>query len=58
MWPASSVSGWYLAHPQAAYFGLGRVARDQVHDYARRKGTDLKAIERWLAPVLGYDPDA
>ncbi len=58
MWPAASVSGWYFAHPKAAYFGLGRIGRDQVHDYARRKGADLKAIERWLSPVLGYDPDA
>jgi len=58
MWPAASVSGWYFAHPQAAYFGLGRIARDQVHDYARRKGLDARAAERWLGPVLGYDPDA
>ncbi len=58
MWPAAAVSGWYFAHPKAAYFGLGRIGRDQVHDYARRKGMDLKAMERWLAPVLGYDPDA
>jgi len=58
MWPAASVSGWYFAHPQAAYFGLGKVGRDQVHDYARRKGMDIKAMERWLSPVLGYDPDA
>ena len=58
MWPAASVSGWYFAHPDAAYFGLGRIGRDQVQDYARRKGLDVKAAERWLAPVLGYDPDA
>ncbi|HXY19469.1 MAG TPA: methionine synthase [Gemmatimonadales bacterium] len=58
MWPAASVCGWYLAHPQAAYFGLGRIGRDQVHDYARRKGMDTRAMERWLGPVLGYDADA
>jgi 5-methyltetrahydrofolate--homocysteine methyltransferase len=58
MWPAASVSGWYLSHPEAKYFGLGRIDRDQVADYARRKGMDVRAAERWLAPVLGYDPDA
>ncbi len=58
MWPAASVSGWYFAHPKAAYFGLGRIGRDQAADYARRKGMDVRAAERWLAPVLGYDPDA
>ena len=58
MWPGASVSGWYFAHPEAAYFGLGRIGRDQVQDYARRKGMDAKAMERWLGPVLGYDPDA
>jgi len=58
MWPAASVCGWYFAHPEAAYFGLGRIGRDQVHDYARRKGFDARAAERWLGPVLGYDPDA
>jgi len=58
MWPAASVSGWYLAHPQARYFGLGRIGRDQAADYARRKGMDIRAMERWLSPVLGYDPDA
>ncbi|HXY68719.1 MAG TPA: vitamin B12 dependent-methionine synthase activation domain-containing protein, partial [Gemmatimonadales bacterium] len=57
MWPAASVSGWYFAHPDAAYFGLGRIGRDQVQDYARRKGMDLRAMERWLRPVLGYDAD-
>jgi len=58
MWPAASVSGWYFAHPRAAYFGLGRIGRDQAADYARRKGMDLRVAERWLAPVLGYAPDA
>jgi len=55
MQPASSVSGYYLAHPEARYFGVGRVGRDQVEDYARRKGMDVKTVERWLAPVLGYE---
>ena len=58
MWPAASVSGWYFANPGAAYFGLGKIGRDQAHDYARRKGVAPKAVERWLSPVLGYDPDA
>ncbi|QIK37724.1 methionine synthase [Caldichromatium japonicum] len=56
MWPTASVSGWYLAHPQARYFGVGRIQRDQVEDYARRKGMTLAEAERWLAPVLGYEP--
>ncbi|MFO1128047.1 MAG: methionine synthase [Rhodospirillales bacterium] len=58
MWPAASVSGWYFSHPDARYFGLGRIHRDQVEDYARRKGIALAEIERWLAPNLAYDPDA
>ncbi len=57
MTPAASVSGWYLAHPSAKYFGLGRIGRDQVEDYARRKDWSIKETERWLAPNLGYDPD-
>ena len=57
MWPAASVSGWYFAHPQAAYFGVGKVSRDQVEDYAARKGMTLAEAERWLAPNLGYTPD-
>ena len=56
MWPGSSVSGLYLAHPQSEYFGVGRIERDQVEDYARRKGMDLRDAERWLAPILAYDP--
>ncbi|WP_353256412.1 methionine synthase [Hyphomonas sp.] len=56
MSPAASVSGLYLAHPDAIYFALGRIGRDQVEDYARRKGWDIKKAERWLAPVLNYDP--
>ncbi|MFO7661444.1 MAG: methionine synthase [Chloroflexota bacterium] len=54
MLPAASVSGYYFAHPQAAYFGIGRIGRDQVEDYAARKGMSVEAAERWLAPVLGY----
>ena len=55
MLPTAAVSGYYIAHPQARYFGTGKIARDQVEDYARRKGTDLKTAQRWLAPILGYD---
>ena len=55
MYPGAAVSGFYFSHPDATYFGLGRIARDQVEDYARRAGRDLKQTERWLAPVLGYD---
>lgn len=54
MWPASSVSGYYFANAQARYFGLGKIARDQVEDYARRKSWSVEVTERWLAPVLGY----
>jgi 5-methyltetrahydrofolate--homocysteine methyltransferase len=56
MTPPSSVSGLYFAHPQAQYFGVGRIDRDQVADYARRKGWDVATAERWLSPILGYDP--
>ncbi|NJD19154.1 MAG: methionine synthase, partial [Gemmatimonadetes bacterium] len=55
--PPSSVSGWYLAHPRARYFGVGRIGRDQVEDYARRKGMTVPEAERWLAPNLAYDPE-
>jgi 5-methyltetrahydrofolate--homocysteine methyltransferase len=58
MMPAASVSGLYFAHPQARYFGVGRVDRDQVMAYARRKGMGLAEVERWLAPNLGYAPEA
>ena len=58
MTPAASVSGIYLAHPQAKYFQLGRVDLDQVKDYAARKPIDVEAVERWLLPNLGYDPEA
>jgi 5-methyltetrahydrofolate--homocysteine methyltransferase len=57
MYPASSVSGWYFAHPQARYFAVGKIDRDQVLDYHLRKQMDLRAVERWLAPNLNYDPD-
>jgi 5-methyltetrahydrofolate--homocysteine methyltransferase len=57
MLPAASVSGIYLAHPAARYFSVGRVGRDQVEDYARRKGSDLAEAERWLGPVLAYEPE-
>ncbi len=55
MWPPSCVIGYYFAHPQSRYFGLGRIQRDQVEDYARRKGMSLAVAERWLSPNLGYD---
>ena len=56
MWPASSVSGLYIAHPEAHYFGVAKVERDQVEDYAARKGMPVAEVERWLAPVLNYIP--
>ena len=56
MRPAASVCGFYFAHPQSRYFALGKIGRDQVLDYHRRKGMDLRAVERWLAPNLDYDP--
>ncbi len=55
MTPGASVSGLYFAHPQASYFGVGRIDRDQVADYAARKGWDLKEAERWLSPILAYE---
>jgi len=58
MWPGSSVSGLYLAHPDAQYFGVAKIERDQVEDYARRKGWTVHETERWLAPILNYDPAA
>ncbi|MEO9970164.1 MAG: methionine synthase [Hyphomonadaceae bacterium] len=56
MYPASSVSGFYFSHPESVYFAVGRIARDQVADYAARKGWDMRTAERWLAPILNYDP--
>ena len=58
MFPASSVSGLYFAHPQSKYFGVGKLGRDQVLDYHLRKGMDLETVERWLAPYLNYEPEA
>jgi 5-methyltetrahydrofolate--homocysteine methyltransferase len=56
MWPGSSVSGLYFAHPESRYFSLGKIERDQVADYADRKGMDVREIERWLGQNLNYDP--
>jgi len=56
MWPSAAVSGWYFSHPDAQYFGIGRIERDQVVDYAARKSMPLAEMERWLAPNLAYDP--
>jgi 5-methyltetrahydrofolate--homocysteine methyltransferase len=52
MWPASSVSGWYFAHPDSKYFGLGKITGEQVEDIARRKGTDFNEMARWLGSNL------
>ncbi len=57
MYPAAAVSGWYLSHPHSRYFGVGKINTDQVHDYARRKGMDVKTAERWLGPNLGYETE-
>jgi 5-methyltetrahydrofolate--homocysteine methyltransferase len=57
MWPAASVCGWYFANPESKYFGVGKVGKDQVIDYAHRKGVDLKAMEQLLKPNLGYTPN-
>jgi 5-methyltetrahydrofolate--homocysteine methyltransferase len=58
MWPGSSVSGLYFSHPEAYYFGVAKVERDQVEDYARRKGMSVEEVERWLMPILNYDTAA
>ena len=58
MFPTAAVSGWYFSHPQAQYFGVGKIDRDQVASYAQRKGFTLRETERWLGPNLGYEPDA
>ena len=58
MWPGSSVSGFYYAHPESRYFGVGKIERDQVEDYALRKGWTMQEAERWLAPLLNYNPRA
>jgi 5-methyltetrahydrofolate--homocysteine methyltransferase len=57
MWPASSVSGLYFAHPKSKYFTVGMMERDQIEDYAKRKGLDVREVERWLGPNLNYDPN-
>jgi 5-methyltetrahydrofolate--homocysteine methyltransferase len=57
MSPASSVSGWYFGHPESKYFAVGKIERDQVEDYAARKGMPVQEVERWLAPNLNYDPE-
>jgi 5-methyltetrahydrofolate--homocysteine methyltransferase len=56
MWPGSSVSGLYFSHSESFYFGVGKIERDQVEDYAARKGMSVEETERWLAPVLNYIP--
>ena len=56
MHPGASVSGWYFSHPQSSYYGLGKIGRDQVADYAKRKQMEVAEVELWLAPNLGYDP--
>jgi 5-methyltetrahydrofolate--homocysteine methyltransferase len=56
MWPGAAVCGLYFSHPQASYFGVGKIERDQVEDYAARKGWSVQETERWLAPILNYDP--
>jgi 5-methyltetrahydrofolate--homocysteine methyltransferase len=58
MTPAASVSGWYFAHPLAKYFAVGKIGRDQVQDYAARKGMTVTEVERWLSPNLAYEPEA
>jgi 5-methyltetrahydrofolate--homocysteine methyltransferase len=56
MWPGAAVSGLYFSHPDSAYFGVGRIDRDQIEDYAARKGWKVEEAERWLSPILSYDP--
>jgi 5-methyltetrahydrofolate--homocysteine methyltransferase len=58
MWPAAAVSGWYFGHPESDYYSLGRIQKDQVEDYASRKGISLEEAEKWLAPNLAYDPES
>ena len=56
MYPGAAVAGWYFWHPEARYFGVGKISRDQIEDYAQRKGMEISEVERWLAPNLGYEP--
>ena len=58
MYPTAAVSGWYLAHPDAHYFAVGKIDRDQVQDYARRNDVALEEMEKWLSPNLGYEVTA
>ena len=55
MWPGAAVCGLYFSHPQSHYFGVGKIERDQVEDYAKRKGWSVAEAEKWLAPILNYD---
>ena len=57
MYPASAVSGFYFAHPESKYFGLGKIGKDQIVDYAKRKNASVIETERWLAPNLNYEID-
>ena len=57
MFPTAAVSGWYFAHPKSRYFGVSNIGRDQVEDYAKRKGMSIEETERWLSPILDYDPE-
>lgn len=56
MWPASSVSGWYYSHPESRYFGVGKIGKDQITDYASRRDMKTEVAEKWLAPNLAYEP--
>ncbi|MCV6604404.1 MAG: methionine synthase, partial [Porticoccaceae bacterium] len=56
MFPAAAVSGWYFSHPESRYFNTGKIQRDQVESLAQRKGMELRELERWLTPVLDYEP--
>ena len=56
MWPGASVSGLYFGHPDAKYFGVGKIEKDQVEDYHQRKGMPIDEVERWLGPNLNYEP--
>ena len=55
MYPASSVSGWYFSHPESRYFTTGQLSKDQIEDYAKRKGMTAAKVEKWLGSVLNYD---
>ncbi|MCS6905413.1 MAG: methionine synthase [Bacteroidia bacterium] len=57
MYPAASVSGWYFAHPKSEYFGVGKIGKDQILDYYKRKNMTIEEVEKWLAPYLGYNPE-